>query len=123
MADHVELSIAQLFESAGLLRELLHTVLAEQPLACFVRFEDAFGREGFGYRHQRHVVWISTGALSCARDTLMNGGEIGGDGHRTRARDSCKVQGSFDSRRRTISASAQDDRICSVPLCLGGDLR
>ena len=81
MADHVELRIAQLCESAYLFRELLHTVLAEQALPGFVGLNNGGGRKRLGHRHQRNVVRVASGPLRGKCDAGVQSSEIGGNGH------------------------------------------
>ncbi len=91
MPDHVELGIAQFRESANLFRELLHAVLAEQAVSCFVGLNDGRSRKRLGHRHERNVVRVASGPLRGKCDAVVEGSEIGGDGHRARVEDSCKL--------------------------------
>src|SRR5208283_739248 len=81
MPDHVELRIRQSGQSADLLCELLHTVLAEEALASIVSFEDECSRKGLGYRHQHDVGWILARTLGRVCDAVMDGGQIGRNIH------------------------------------------
>ena len=84
MPNHVPFGVAQITYCITLSSKLLHAVLAEQANAFVICLTDPIRRKSFAYCHQRHIFWATAGPPRCGSDSLMDSGNVFGDGQRLR---------------------------------------